>query len=188
MGKLRHLSLLIWKNFTLQKRRPIGTLVQIGLPFFMSLIYLAIRLFLVEADHKGAVVWPPYGINNLPKNFPTSFQIGYSTAPGLNLSQDFLSNLTRNLAGNVMLTYFKSESEMASRLSMSDSSNFTCGIYFSSMPNISSKPKFEYSIRFLSRFNTKNKALQQFVQGKNGWVTKFVFLKFQLPEPRNKNL
>ena len=44
MGRgLRQFGLLLWKNYTLQKRRPIATAFEIGLPTFFVLILVIIR-------------------------------------------------------------------------------------------------------------------------------------------------
>ena len=191
MKKLKQLGLLMWKNFMLQKRRPVGTLVQIGLPFFMSLIYLALRLFLIDATHYDAITWKEYNISSPPYTLQQSFSIGYATSNGSDLSQNFLGNLTYYLNKNanpdqtINLTHFASQSAMVSRIldtSDHNSSKFIGGIYFSTPPDDETSA-FAYTLRFTAESSKKN----QFTKNGHEWLTKYVFPKFQFPQPRDKD-
>ena len=176
----------------LQKRRPIGTLVQIGLPFFMSLIYLALRLFLIDATHYDAVTWPGYNISSPPPALKKSFSIGYSIPNGSDLSKDFINNITSYLNENaypdqeIKLQYFSSQSAMVNRIldsSDDNSSEYMGGIYFSTPPDNKSISEFKYTLRFKAAVNNKN----PFAKNGHQWLTKYVFPKFQVPQPRNKD-
>ena len=191
MKKLKQLGLLMWKNFMLQRRRPIGTLVQIGLPFFMSLIYLALRLFLIDAKHYDTITWPSYNISTPPPTLTKSFSIGYATPNGSKLPEKFIKNLTDHLNENthpdqtIQLQYFQSESKMVNQIQDSTSDNSSkCigGIYFPTVPSSENKV-FDYTLRFTVPTDKKNPL------AKNGhdWLTKYVLPKFQTPQPRNKD-
>ena len=175
----------------LQRRRPIGTLVQIGLPFFMSLIYLALRLFLIDATHNNAITWPAYNISAPPPTLKKNFSIGYATSNGSTRPTDFEDNLTSFLNENtnpgqaIQLIYFKSELAMVNEIqdsSTDNTSNCIGGIYFPLIPHYEYKV-FDYTLRFTVPANEKN------LLAKNGhaWLTKYVLPKFQKPEPRNKD-
>ncbi|XP_028395322.1 ATP-binding cassette sub-family A member 3-like [Dendronephthya gigantea] len=189
MRKLRQLGLLMWKNFMLQRRRPIGTLVQIGLPFFMSLIYLALRLYLIDATHYDAVTWPEYNISSPPPNLKRSFKIAYSTNNGSDLSKNFTDDLKYYLNENayhrynqnISIHFFQSESLMVNEIADA-SGGFIGGIYFSTLPDDQNNI-FDYTLRFTISDDSNNPL------AKNGheWLTKYVFPKFQLPQPRNKD-
>ena len=191
MKKLKQLGLLMWKNFMLQRRRPVGTLVQIGLPFFMSLIYLLIRLYLIDATRYSAITWPEYSISTPPPTLRTSFSIGYATPNGSELSQEFINNLTYYLNEDtypnqtIDLQHFPSESVMVNKIiDSSDHNSSKCigGIYFTTLPG-NKQSAFDYTLRFTIPKNKKNPL------AKNGheWLTKYVFPKFQLPQPRNND-
>ena len=191
MRKLKQLGLLMWKNFMLQRRRPVGTLVQIGLPFFMSLIYLLIRLYLIDATRYSAITWPEYNISTPPLTLKTSFSIGYATPNGSELSQEFINNLTYYLNKDtypnqtIDLQHFPSESVMVNKIiDSSDHNSRKCigGIYFTTLPG-NKQGVFDYTLRFTIPKNKKNPL------AKNGheWLTKYVFPKFQLPQPRNND-
>ena len=190
MRKLKQLYLLIWKNFTLQKRRPIGTLVQICLPLFMSLVFVALRIFLVKAERHNAITWPPYGIIKPPQTMSNkSMIIGYSTPAGTNLSKSFLENLTRFInerhypGHRITFQHFGSQDEMVNYITETDNSSFIGGVYFTSVPQ-QSDDHFKYAIR-LSYPKTLDDNKIGTTAGRE-WVTRFVFPKFQLPQPRNK--
>jgi ATP-binding cassette subfamily A (ABC1) protein 3 len=192
MKKLKQLGLLMWKNFMLQRRRPVGTLVQIGLPFFMSLIYLALRLFLIDATHYDAIRWNSYNISTPPPTLKKSFSIGYSTPNGTHLSKEFIDKITFYLNESaypnqdIKLEYFPSQSEMVNRiLDSSDDNSSQCigGIYFSTLPDNQSISEFKYTLRFKALTDKKN----PFAKNGHEWLTKYVFPKFQFPQPRNKD-
>ena len=177
----------------LQRRRPIGTLVQIGLPFFMSLIYLALRLFLIDATHNDAITWPAYNISAPPPTLKKNFSIGYAyaTSNGSTLPKDFKDNLTNLLNENtnpgqtIQLIHFPSELAMVNEIqdsSTDNTSNCIGGIYFPLIPHYENKV-FDYTLRFTVPPNKKN------LLAKNGhsWLTKYVLPKFQKPEPRDKD-
>lgn len=191
MKKLKQLGLLIWKNFMLQRRRPVGTLVQIGLPFFMSLIYLVLRLFLIEATHYGAISWTEFNISTPPPTLKRSFSIGYAIPNGSVLSKDFLNNLSYFLNENrypdqkIHLQNFSSEGVMVNEILQSSghvASNCIGGIYFSTLPS-NKDGVYNYKLRFILPTDDKN----PLAKNGHGWLTKYVFPKFQLPQPRNKD-
>lgn len=192
MKKLKQLYLLLWKNFTLQRRRPIGTLVQLGLPLFMSLIFLVLRIFLITAKSHDAVTTPPYGIIKPPQTMTSSFKIGYSTA-GTNLSESFLKNLIRFINEkhhpnqSVIFQHFQSQDAMISYLTETANNNsFIGGIHFFTTPG-KSNGHLKYAIRLSSNPTTSKTSINAFTSKGREWVTRFVFPKFQLPQPRNVN-
>ena len=152
----------------------------------MSLIYLALRLFLIDAKHYGAVTWPDYNISSPPPTLNSSFRIAYATKNGSALPKNFTDNIKYYLRKNkhhgqsVHLDFFPSESSMVNKIAGS-SGEYIGGIYFSTLPDHENQI-FDYTLRFTIPGNNKNPL------AKNGheWLTKYVFPKFQLPQPRNK--
>lgn len=192
MNKLKQLYLLMWKNAKLQRRRPVGTLVQIGLPFFISLVFLLLRISLIKAEKHDAITWPKYRITSPPATLKKSFMIGYASAPGLNISEDFVNNITHFINEKtypnqeIKFHYFESEDRMVNYLVETGNKSFIGGVYFSSISE-HLLGNFEYAIRLTSNPNTSKNSANQFTSAGREWVTRFVFPKFQLPQPRNKN-
>jgi len=57
MGVLDQLNLLLWKNYTLQKRRPMATVVELLVPALFSLVLLIIRNELTPIHHDNMTTW-----------------------------------------------------------------------------------------------------------------------------------
>ena len=191
MSKLKQLGLLIWKNFKLQRKHPIGTIFQIGLPISVSFILLALRLFLVTAKDCPALVWNEFNVTSPPPVLRRSFSIGLAANNASQLSHELFNNLTFYLNEhaypdqNITLQIFPNEDDMVNEIMSSSEGNSTkCigGIYFTRLP--SKQANFiNYKLRFINP-KEDNSGL-----GKNGhgWLTKYVFPRFQNPEPRNKD-
>lgn len=113
--------------------------------------------------------------------------LGYSAPQGSNLSENFVKNLTYFLNENttrnqnITLVPFQSEDAMVTYILENSNSAFSGGISFSSVPE-HMDDSFEYSIRLSDPSNTKN----PFTTAGREWVTRFVFPKFQFPQPRDK--
>ena len=52
-----HIKLLIWKNTILQKRAPIATLLELGLPTLLAAILLALRTIVVYEEFDKPYYW-----------------------------------------------------------------------------------------------------------------------------------
>ncbi|CAK8673428.1 unnamed protein product [Clavelina lepadiformis] len=59
--------LLVWKNYILQKRRPIATVFELLLPLFFTLLLLIIRTQIEVTPHPKIKTWNAFTIDNLPK-------------------------------------------------------------------------------------------------------------------------
>lgn len=61
----KQLKLLLWKNFLLQTRKPIATIIELVLPVLFVLILLVIRLTLSHPDdNPGIRSWNPFSLGN----------------------------------------------------------------------------------------------------------------------------
>ncbi|XP_046856235.1 phospholipid-transporting ATPase ABCA3-like [Xenia sp. Carnegie-2017] len=118
MSKLKQLGLLIWKNFKLQRKRPIGTIFQLGLPFSASCIFLALQVFLVTAKDCPALVWNEFNVTSPPPALRRSFSIGLAANNASQLSHELFNNLTfylnehAYLDQNITLQIFPNEDDM----------------------------------------------------------------------------
>ena len=59
--------LLIWKNFLLQKRKVLVTIVEITLPAIFALILIGIRQRVQAQPYPNITTWPGFGVHKLPK-------------------------------------------------------------------------------------------------------------------------
>jgi len=71
MAAFDQLKLLIWKNFILQKRRPIATAVELILPILFSCLLIVIRTQIDITKNPNITQWNSYDINRLPEFDPT---------------------------------------------------------------------------------------------------------------------
>jgi ATP-binding cassette subfamily A (ABC1) protein 3 len=68
----RQFLLLLWKNWTLQKRKVCVTVFEILLPLFFGTILVLIRLLVKTTDYPNNTIWPT-------QNFTRNPFIGYVT-------------------------------------------------------------------------------------------------------------
>nr|CAB3219611.1 ATP-binding cassette sub-family A member 3-like [Phallusia mammillata] len=66
MGVFNQFSLLIWKNFVLQKRRPIATVFELILPMLFSLLLVIIRDNVAVTNHKQMTNYSEFSVSDLP--------------------------------------------------------------------------------------------------------------------------
>ena len=57
MNWTQHFKLLLWKNFILQKRRPVATAVELLLPLFFSVILILIRSSITLTEITEITTW-----------------------------------------------------------------------------------------------------------------------------------
>ena len=60
--------LLLWKNWTLQKKKKILTAFEIGLPTFFALVLLALRQVVEVETFADGKTWEPFSVDGLPIN------------------------------------------------------------------------------------------------------------------------
>jgi ATP-binding cassette subfamily A (ABC1) protein 3 len=65
---LNQLRLLLWKNYALQKRSVIGTILELAIPAFFAIILLPIRGIIKSNDHKNDTIFDPFQVDLWPKN------------------------------------------------------------------------------------------------------------------------
>nr|XP_018668972.1 ATP-binding cassette sub-family A member 3-like isoform X3 [Ciona intestinalis] len=63
--------LLFWKNFVLQKRRPIATVIELLLPLLFAVLLVIIRQEVDVTNYPNITTWREFSVNNLPE-FPYS--------------------------------------------------------------------------------------------------------------------
>ncbi|KAK2097332.1 ATP-binding cassette sub- A member 3 [Saguinus oedipus] len=69
MAVLRQLALLLWKNYTLQKRKIVVTVLELFLPLLFSGILIWLRLKIQSENVPNATIYPGQSIEELPLFF-----------------------------------------------------------------------------------------------------------------------
>jgi ATP-binding cassette subfamily A (ABC1) protein 3 len=62
----RQFLLLLWKNWTLQKRKVCVTVFEILLPLFFGTILVLIRLLVKTTDYPNNTIWPTQNLTRNP--------------------------------------------------------------------------------------------------------------------------
>lgn len=177
MKSTRQLSLLLWKNYKLQKRRPIATLFQLGLPILFILIILLIRVLKVKREHIEPTVWPTFNPERLPYHRLGKMQWKLAFAPSNEETRSIMDEVRKKL--KVIPRGFASETEMTSSLVQDQNKGAARWEYLAGVTFLDYvKPSLKYKIRMPSSLrNSKNKTskFSSFQPGSGTWETKSVF-------------
>nr|XP_025035890.1 ATP-binding cassette sub-family A member 3 [Pelodiscus sinensis] len=81
MVVLRQFGLLLWKNYILQKRQILVTLIEICLPLLFAAILIALRHRVHSISHPNATIYPSQSVDELPWFFhrwhPRPWELAY---------------------------------------------------------------------------------------------------------------
>ena len=185
MSLVKKLRLLLWKNFLLQRRRPIATALEIILPVFIVLILLIIRITTIKPKEGPIYSFHPFEIN---RSIPvTTYRRNWAVAYAPNKS--YYNTIMQNVKNFVDLEEVvpkANKSSLEDVLVTDESANimnqtYLCGIVFE-------HGKKGHSVKYNLRFPSdprSSKNAGAFSPSK--WFTDFVFpLTFQGTGPRSK--
>ncbi|CAL1544560.1 unnamed protein product [Lymnaea stagnalis] len=197
MKSLLKFRLLVWKNFLIQKRKPIVTAFEIGLPALFSLILMTLRLRVENTPHSDVTGWKPCNYHSLDTRF-LSLSLAFS--PNNSATRRMMERVNKSL--NIHTTPFPNEDEMIRVITLV---NNTGGVY------INNSKVYLGGIVFQSGFHDVSGTLMpdknvvykirlsyapRISPGKNGtlsfksdtsWSTNFMFPPYQIVGPREKN-
>ncbi|XP_072043597.1 phospholipid-transporting ATPase ABCA3-like [Amphiura filiformis] len=200
--------LLLWKNYTLQKRKVISTIFEIGLPVLISVILIAIRTKVDYIKYTEPTLYDGYSIQDLPGNLsrnrnpvislPSKWQMAYS--PNVLLVDRIMEKVVYNLKGNIFKSRlvpggpgFDTEDimlEFIANQTVNASSEILGGItFYNEFNSLDRLPtNITYSIRLKS--GQRNIPFDDLFENADGnvsqWKTDQRFPAFQLPGPREK--
>lgn len=96
---LRHgkqLYLLLWKNFNLQRRRWIVTLIEIFIPAVFAFLLVYIRHRVVGTVYDKPIIWKPFSVDELPQ-FPfSSYTLNISFTPDIPITRKIVEKVLQS--------------------------------------------------------------------------------------------
>ena len=198
---LRQFLLLLWKNYTLQKRKLFMTCLEIGAPLLFAIVLISIRAMITPEPVNQPTEWNEFEIAKFPHNLNMSH---FVKAPW-NLLFTPYNNDTEaimQLAKDVffdkdILSVISVDNETALVKSIMDcldsSSEFNpCGdiggiVFENTFPlNMSLSTDVKYKIRLAAsgRYNKSQDSSKYAGTKITSWLTDRMFPSFELPGPR----
>ncbi|XP_055460812.1 phospholipid-transporting ATPase ABCA3 [Psammomys obesus] len=194
MVVLRQLALLLWKNYTLKKRKVLVTVLELFLPLLFSGILIWLRLKIQSENVPNATVYPDQYIQELPLffSFPLpgdSWELAYIPSHS-DAARTITETVKRELVINMRVHGFSSEKDFEDYIRYDNhSSNVLAAVVFEHTFNHSKDPlplAVKYHLRF--SYTRRNYMWTQtgniFLKETEGWHTKSLFPLFPSPGPR----
>ncbi|XP_065780156.1 phospholipid-transporting ATPase ABCA3 isoform X3 [Muntiacus reevesi] len=194
MAVLRQLALLLWKNYTLQKRKVLVTLLELFLPLLFSGILIWLRLKIQSENVPNATLYPSQSIRELPLffSFPppgATWELAYIPSQS-EAVRTVVENVQRSLVINLRARGFASEKDFEDYIRYDNrSANVLAALVFEHTFNHSRDPlplAVKYHLRF--SYTRRNYMWTQtgsfFLKETEGWHTTSLFPLFPNPGPR----
>ncbi|XP_062036152.1 phospholipid-transporting ATPase ABCA3 isoform X2 [Lepus europaeus] len=194
MAALRQLALLLWKNYTLQKRKVLVTALELFLPLLFSGILIWLRLKIQSENVPNATVYPGQSIQELPLffNFPPpgdAWELAYVPSHS-DAARAITEWARRALVINMKVRGFPSEKHFEDYIRYDNrSSNVLAAVVFEHEFSHSTDPlplAVKYHLRF--SYTRRNYMWTQsgafLLRDTEGWHTNSLFPLFPNPGPR----
>nr|QUF59427.1 ATP-binding cassette transporter Abca3-1 [Brachionus angularis] len=196
----KQIYLLLWKNYSLQKRSIIGTILEILVPALFVIILIPIRKIVRSDQYLNNTIFPTFTFNALPDHLMPFYEyeslekrynqqkknlsaglwtLGYQPNNSIlinNIMRKVSNDLTVNLVG------FQDEDKMVNYINDPNHSKLILGgISFlnQSIDNFIYKIRLSYSPKYIGQTGFFNKDLD--------WKTNLLFSIFPILGPREKN-
>ncbi|XP_004706220.1 phospholipid-transporting ATPase ABCA3 [Echinops telfairi] len=194
MAAPRQLALLLWKNYTLQKRKVLVTVLEIFLPLLFSGILIWLRLKIQSEDVPNATIYPGQSIQELPLffTFPPpggSWELAYIPAHS-DAVRTITEAVRKALVINMRVRGFPSERDFEDYIKYDNgSSSVLAAVVFEHAFNHSRDP-LPLAVRYHLRFSYTRrnymwtKAGSFFLKETQGWHTTSLFPLFPTLGPR----
>ncbi|XP_005105583.1 ATP-binding cassette sub-family A member 3 [Aplysia californica] len=181
--------LLLWKNFLIQKRKPILTCFEIGLPTLFSLILMVLRLRVDSTPHSDVTTWIPCDYSYIPKNL-LGRTLGY--APQNEVTDRMMARVTAMT--KVKTQAFPSEEAFVAAATNASSAvkhEFLGGAVFqNSFSQVNRTMTLTKKVDYKLRFNyspVDSSSTATGIRGDSSWSTRFMFPVYQIVGPREKS-
>ncbi|XP_033746448.1 ATP-binding cassette sub-family A member 3-like [Pecten maximus] len=177
MGMLMQFGLLLWKNFTVSRRRTCATVFEIALPVTFALLMLVIRFLTSTTNHTTSSTWDPFSVSDVGLAVPTSARTKIYYSPTSTAVDDVMNNkVSTALSGNATVTGFASSTLLRNAYDLNSASVWAAVEFDESADYSSSLPSLvTYSLRV---------ALYEKADDKK-WYTDRSYQFFQAPGYRN---
>ena len=188
MGAFRQFRLLLWKNFLLQKRRPIATIFEIVVPVFLVIVLLLLRIYEINEYIHPKYTWPAFNVLDIPidKHKYKTWTVAYT--PNNSETDEIMTRMTSFLNG-VNVTSFPDEESLLDNVVSDEERKIELQTYLGGVTFLSNPGSREirYKIRLpASPRNPVNTRRNMFLPQK--WYTEFVYpFAFNGLGPRNNN-
>lgn len=191
---LRQLRLLLWKNYTLKKRKVLVTVLELFLPLLFSGILIWLRLKIQSENVPNATVYPDQRIQELPLffSFPPpggSWELAYVPSHS-DAARTITEAVRREFMIKMRVHGFSSEKDFEDYIRYDNhSSNVLAAVVFEHTFNHSKDP-LPLAVRYHLRFSytRRNYMWTQtgnlFLKETEGWHTASLFPLFPSPGPR----
>ncbi|XP_054848460.1 phospholipid-transporting ATPase ABCA3 isoform X2 [Eublepharis macularius] len=192
MVLLRQFGLLLWKNYILQKRQILVTIIEICLPLLFAAILIALRHRVHSVDYPNATIFSNQSVDSLPPFFHRNKPWELAYVPSNNTAvKSIVEAVEEALHGlHITIKGFPSEKELEAYIRFDNrSGNVLAGLVFEHRFVHSQEPlplQVSYRLRF--KYSPRN-APRSEQTGLNpnidrDWHTSYLFPLFQLPGPR----
>ncbi|XP_043567483.1 phospholipid-transporting ATPase ABCA3 isoform X1 [Chiloscyllium plagiosum] len=195
MTRLRQFGLLLWKNYVLQKRQILVTIVEISLPLLFAAILIILRQRVNSVQYPNATTYPPFYIYDIPY-FPQHPTAKWSLVyiPSNVTAVETIAKLVKDSLRRIVKIvgfqteaqfndFIRSENKSAEKILVALVIDHDFKHQDERLPlQVNYHLRFKYSplnapIGELSSFNPN--------QDKD-WHTRFLFPLFQVPGPREQ--
>ncbi|OWF51666.1 ATP-binding cassette sub-family A member 3-like [Mizuhopecten yessoensis] len=176
MGMLLQFGLLLWKNFTVSRRRTCATVFEIALPLAFAFLMLVIRFLSGTTDHSTAFTWDPFTVSDVGLAVPSTTRTKIYYSPTSTAVDDVMSKVTTALNGNATVTSYASSTLLRNAYDLNSASVWAAVEFDESADYTSTLPSHvKYSLRV---------ALYEKANEKK-WYTDRSYQFFQAPGYRN---
>ncbi|XP_058142595.1 phospholipid-transporting ATPase ABCA3 [Dasypus novemcinctus] len=194
MAVLRQLALLLWKNYTLQKRKVLVTVLEIFLPLLFSGILIWLRLKIQSENVPNATVYPGQSVRELPLffSFPPpegAWELAFVPSRS-DAARTVTETARRALAISMRVRGFPSEKDFEDYIRYGNrSSNVLAAVVFEHTFNHSKDP-LPLAVKYHLRFSCTRRNYMWthtdsvFLKETEGWHTTSLFPLFPNPGPR----
>uniref|UniRef100_A0A8D2JT61 ABC transporter domain-containing protein n=1 Tax=Sciurus vulgaris TaxID=55149 RepID=A0A8D2JT61_SCIVU len=187
----KKLMILLWKNFTLKRRKVVALVVEMVLTIVFGIILLAIRNFII-IKKIGPFSYNAFPISDVPSfirspvTVPYPWELAYVPSKSI-VVQNIVENVKRDLNTNMKVIGFSSERAFEDYVKQTNKSkNVLAAIVFDHVFQSSNDPlplKVKYYLRF-SNFKKNNTFGDAFEA--SSWLTNSLFPSVPPVGPRNQ--
>ncbi|CAG7716861.1 unnamed protein product [Allacma fusca] len=198
----RKFKLLLWKNFTVQIRSKLHTLIEIVLPLVFMLAFGYLRVVMPVEKFPEPTVFPAFDVKSVPGVLKTTTKIFYT--PSTPYWDDLMGTIHKEYFTARRLNYdfegFATEADLVkaydnSTRGMSATVDYLgvpkimspvlAGIIFPEMEPSENSSKIQYALRFPAYQRTDFEIFSERLFLKPSWYTDTLYPIFTLPGPRS---